>query len=505
MSKPLKLDKWIFYPSILVTIIVAIPLIYYANDLQGMMKAFYHFLTVSFGWSYLLVFVAGLVLSLYVAFSRYGSIRLGGEDQKPKFSEVHWVSMVIASGYGIGIVNWSMVEPANTMALAPLGGGSNSAYALEVAATYGIFHWGIFYWCVYLLPCIPIFYFLGVKRVNRQRVSECLTPLWGAKHTKGIIGSLFDIFVVMALVGGIAVTLGTAIPLVSGLLAPQIGVDDGRKLQIIVLIVFTLFTSISVFRNIDKGMKILSDFNSVISIVLLLVVLLGGPTAYIFNLGTNSLGLLVDLFPRIATWTAPLGDNSYPANWTIFYGAWILAYGPMMGIFITSISIGRTLKQVILGCLFWGALSAFLFFSVMGGFSLYLQYNGIFDAYTYFIEHGVAATAFQVLSRAPLAVLLKPAYLIVATVFLTTTIDAAVRVLASMTSQEIYADQETSVASKVSWAVVLGALVLGVLLVGGIDVIQFLAVSATIPLVVICIFMCIALFKSLKQDYPMRD
>lgn len=499
-QKTLKSDQRVFYPSIILTIIVSLPLIYYADALQDIITRFYHFMTVSFGWSYLLIFLAGLVLSLYVSFSRFGTLKIGGANAEKKFGEFHWISMVIASGYGIGIVNWSMVEPVNTMALAPLGGGANSAYALEVASAYGFFHWGLLYWCVYLLPCIPIFYFLGVKNVKRQRVSECLTPLWGSQNTTGLAGTLFDLFVVVALIGGIGVTLGTAVPLVSGLLAPQIGLQDSKELQMGVLVFFTLITVVSVFTNIDKGMKLLSDFNSRISIFLLAIVLVFGPTAFILNLGTNSIGLLLDLLPKISTWTDPGGVTSYPAKWTIFYAAWILAYGPMMGIFITSISIGRTLKEVILGCLFWGGLASFLYFTVMGGFALYLQYTGSFDGYSFYLENGVAATAYQVLSRAPLSFIIKPIYLLVATVFLATTIDAAVRVLASMTTKEIYAHQEPPRTSRLSWAIVLGILVLGVLLVGGIDIIQFLAVGATIPLVLICVLMCVSMFKSFSKD-----
>lgn len=502
MSQSSGLDRKIFFPSILLTLLVAAPLIGYAEDLQTVIKEFYRFMTVSIGWAYMLVFVAGFCLSFYVAYGPYGKIRLGGPDRKPRFGQVHWVSMIIASGYGIGIINWSMIEPANTMALAPLGGGANSAYALEVATAYGIFHWGMLYWCVYLLPCIPIFYFLGVKRVNRQRVSQCLTPLWGEKNTNGTAGTLFDIFVVIALVGGIGVTLGTAVPLVAGLLAPQIGIQDGRNLQMAVLAIFTLLTMYSVFQNIDKGMKILSDVNSVISMALLTIVLVGGPTAYLLNLGTSSLGMVVDLFPRMATWTDPLGKTSFPADWTIFYSAWYLAYGPMMGIFITAISMGRTLKEVILGCILWGNIAAILFFFIMGGFALHLQYNSVFDVYSHFTQHGVAATVYKVLGYAPLSSLLKPVYLLIATVFLVTTIDAAVRVLASMTSKEMYADQESSPVSKLCWTIVLAMLVMGVLFVGGINVIQFLAVGSTVPLLVVCVFMCVAMFRSMRKDYP---
>lgn len=498
----LQIDQKIFIPSILITIIVAAPLIYYAESLQDFLKSFYHFLTVSFGWAYTLVFLGGVLIALLVAFSPYGKIRLGGEDAKPKFSNFAWISMLIASGYGIGIVNWSMVEPINTLILSPMGEGANPAYPLEVAATYGIFHWGLFYWGVYLLPCVPIFYFLGIRMVNRQRVSECLTPLWGEKNTKGLLGSLFDIFMVIALVGGIGVTLGTAIPLVSGMLAPQLGITDSRTLQIIILFVFVGITGVSVFGHVSKGMKFLSDVNSYLTIIALLIVLIGGPTAYILNLGTNSIGLLIDLLPRISTWTDPMQTSSFPANWTIFYGAWILAYGPMMGIFITSISIGRTLKEVILNCILWGNVAAFLFFSVMGGFALYLQYTGVIDIYNFYLQNGVGATVHYVLTYAPLSAVIKPIYCIIAMVFLATTIDSAIRVLSSMTMKEKFADEESSSFSKIAWTVVLALLVFGIIMVGGMEIIQSLAVGATIPLVFICVLMVIAMYKSFKQDYP---
>ena len=500
-KKQVFMDKSIFFPAVILTLCIAIPMILSAEYLQSTISGFYQFLKVNFGWAYLLLFIFGGIFIFYVALSPYGNIKLGSADQKPIFNNFNWAGMIIASGYGIGIINWSMIEPTITMALNPLGGNS-SAYALEAAITYGFFHWGPFHWVVYLVPCVPIFYFLGVRRVHRQRISECLTPIWGIKNTKGLLGKIFDIFVVMSLIGGISVTLGTAIPLVSGLLAPQIGIQDSFGLQMMILTAITGLIIISTFRSLDKGMKTLSDFNSYISIIMLCIVLIGGPTAYLLNLGTNTLGMLFDLAPRIGSWTDPLLTTQYPQDWTIFYGAWIFAYGPMMGIFITSISIGRTLKEVILGSFLLGSMASFLFFVIMGGFAVNLQYTGEFNVYSYYLEHGVAASVYQILSRLPLSAILKPSYLIVASVFLTTTIDASTRVLASMTTKEMQADQEPSTISRLVWCVVLATLVLGVLLVGGIHIIQVLAVASTIPMLFICLLTCIATLKALKQDFP---
>lgn len=182
------LDKKILLPTIAIVLLTSAPLIFYASSLQGMIQSIYDFTAKSFGWGYILLYLLGGFFVFFIAFSPYGKIKLGGHDQKPVFNNFHWGSMIIAAGHGIGMVNWSMVEPLITNNAAPLGHGANAAYSYEVATAYTFFHWGPYYWVLYLIPCIPIFYFMGVRQVKKQRVSECLTPLFGRKLIDGWFG-----------------------------------------------------------------------------------------------------------------------------------------------------------------------------------------------------------------------------------------------------------------------------------------------------------------------------
>lgn len=174
----------------------------------------------------------------------------------------------------------------------------------------------------------------------------------------------------------------------------------------------------------------------------------------------------------------------------------------MMAIFFTGISMGRTLRETVLGVYFFGCLSSFLFSVIFGGFSLYLQYTGQFDVYAFYLANGLPNTVSKVVSLTPLHQIMSPAFLICCTIFLTTTIDAATRVMASMSSKEILSDQEPSVTSKYIWCISLSILVLGVLLVGGLEIIQALVVLAAIPLLGICVIMNISMFKAVREDFP---
>ena len=496
------LDKKILLPTIAIVLLTSAPLIFYASSLQGMIQSIYDFTAKSFGWGYILLYLLGGFFVFFIAFSPYGKIKLGGHDQKPVFNNFHWGSMIIAAGHGIGMVNWSMVEPLITNNAAPLGHGANAAYSYEVATAYTFFHWGPYYWVLYLIPCIPIFYFMGVRQVKKQRVSECLTPLFGRKLIDGWFGVCLDVFIIMGLAGGIGSTLATAVQLVSGLYADYFGLPDTQALHLGVLGMFTVITLGSIRKPLSKGMRLLSDMNSILALSLLAIVLIGGATGYFFSLGTNTLGMVLDMFPRVSGWTDPFNASGFPAKWTVFYGAWFLAYGPMMAIFFTGISMGRTLRETVLGVDFFGCLSSFLFSVIFGGFSLYLQYTGQFDVYAFYLANGLPNTVSKVVSLTPLHQIMSPAFLICCTIFLTTTIDAATRVMASMSSKEILSDQEPRVTSKYIWCISLSILVLGVLLVGGLEIIQALVVLAAIPLLGICVIMNISMFKAVREDFP---
>ncbi len=500
-----KLDKKLMIPSVLMVLFIAVPLVIFSNTpaIQEFIKFVYKVTSDTFGWGYILLYLLFGFFVFYVAFSPYGKIKLGPKDQKPRYGYFHWASMIIAAGHGCGLVNWCMVEPLIINHVAPLGQGYNSAYTYEVAAAYMLFHWGPYYWVLYLVACVPIFYFLGIRMYDRQRASATLEPLIGKKGVEGWFGIIFDAFVILSLAGGLGATLTSAVQLVGGLFGSFFDLENTKQFQSIILFTFTIITAVSLRKPVSRGMKVLSDANSVLAILLLAIVVLGGPTAYFFSLATNTLGMTLDIFPRISGWTDPFGVSGYPQEWTVFYGAWFVAYAPMMAIFFTGISMGRTLRETILGVYFFGCLSSFLFTIVMGGFVLYCQKNGI-DLYGFYVASGndLPKTVSYVLTMVPFAKIYAPFFLVMVTIFLVTTIDAATRVIAAMTTRNMIAGQEPSVFAKISWCFAIALLVWGVLLVGGLSVIQALVVLTALPLLVVCVIMNFSTFKAIHMDFP---
>ena len=505
VQNSVKLDKKLMIPSVLTVLIIAVPLVLFSNTptIQDFIKFVYKATSETFGWGYILLYLLFGFFVFYVAFSPYGKIKLGSKDQKPVYGYFHWASMIIAAGHGIGLVNWCMVEPLIINHIAPLGQGYNQAYTYEVSAAYMFFHWGPYYWVLYLVACVPVFYFLGVRMNGRQRASVTLEPFVGKKGVDGWIGIIFDAFVILSLAGGLGASLTSAVQLVGGLFGNFLGVENTKTFQSYILLFFTIFTAMSLRKPLSKGMRVLSDANSVLALLLLGIVVIGGPTSYFFSLATNTLGMTMDIFPRISGWTDPFAVSGFPQEWTVFYGAWFVAFAPMMAIFFTGISMGRTLRETILGVYFFGCLSSFLFTVIMGGFVLYAQKNGI-DLYAYYISTGknLPQTVSYILSMLPLSKFFAPAFLVMVTIFLTTTIDAATRVIAVMTSKGMYAGQEPSVFAKITWCLALAVLVWGVLLVGGLSVIQALVVLTALPLLVLCVIMNFSTFKAISQDFP---
>lgn len=500
-----KLDKRLMIVSLALVFGIAGPLALWADapNIQEFIKYVYALTANTFGWGYIFVYLIFGFFAFYIAFSPYGRIKLGGENQKVAYGNFHWASMIIAAGHGIGLVNWCMVEPLIINNAAPLGSGYNVAYTYEVSAAYMFFHWGPFYWVLYLVACVPIFYFLGIRLSSRQRASSTLTSLVGEANVRGWTGIIFDAFVILSLAGGLGASLTSAVQLIGGLVDHIFGFENTKSLQVIILVFFTVATAISLSKPLSRGMKILSDANSCLALLLLGMVLLGGPTSYFFSLATNTLGMTLDIFPRISGWTDPFGASGFPQEWTVFYGAWFVAYAPMMAIFFTGISMGRTLRQAILGVYFFGCLSSFLFTIILGGFVLYMQNNGV-DLHAFYIESGkdLPATVSHVLSLLPFSKFITPAFLVMVTIFLTTTIDAATRVVAAMTSRGMYAGQEPSVFAKLTWCFTLSFLVFGLLMVGGLSVIQALVVLTALPLLVLCIVMNYSTYKAIHQDFP---
>ncbi|WP_275591300.1 BCCT family transporter [Pseudomonas putida] len=446
--------------------------------------------------------VSGLmtvVFLLWMAFGRYGNIRLGRKSDAPEFSYFSWVAMIFCGGIGIAIVNWAWVEPIYYFNGPPLNVAAHSREAAEWALTYGQFHWGLTPWAFYCLPALPIAYSMYVRRQPGVRLSVAARGVLGDK-SNGWLGITLDTVVVFGIVGGVGTSLGLAVPLVSTLASDIFGIQQSFAFDMCVLALWTLMFGMSVWFGLSKGIKILSDINVYLAFLLLLFAAVVGPTLLLINGWANSLGLMLNNFIHMSLWTDPVAKGTFPQDWTIFYWAWWIAYAPMMGLFVARISRGRTIKELILAELVWGSLGCWVFFAVWGGYSLNLQLTGELDVSAILSQQGIPAAVLAILKTMPFSSLVIGAFVLLCFVFLATTLDSAAYVLASVTSRELSGYEEPQRWLRIVWALLLAVIGIGLLKVGGLKAVQTSTIVVALPLIPVLGILTWSLLRMIRAD-----
>jgi BCCT family betaine/carnitine transporter len=230
-------------------------------------------------------------------------------------------------------------------------------------------------------------------------------------------------------------------------------------------------------------------------------VLLLGPTIYTLSLSMNSVGLMLDNFFRISFWTDPVTKSGFPEAWTVFYWAWWLAYAPMMGLFFGRISKGRTIRQVVLGIIGFGALGTFLFLSIAGALVLHLQSSGLLDAAAIINEQGMGPLVAQVIAELPFKELILSVVAVLSIIFYATTFDSAAYVLASICTHDLAPNREPAAGIRLIWALGLGLTAVGLMMVNAMDTVKSMSVVSSLPVIPILVLMCFGLYRSLNDRY----
>jgi len=337
-----------------ILLFTSIPLMAFPEASSAYLENVYSYIANEFGVLYLLASVGSIGFLAWLAFSKYGEIQLGDrEDGRPEFSTISWVGMLFCAGVGAGLLYWCSIEWGYYYESPPFGVAPRSAQAAEWASTYGLFHWGFTAWAFYCLPAVAIAYPYYSKKLDILRFSvSCHWFLKGKEH--GVIARTIDFLFMVAMLGGAASGLGFSTPMIAAAIAWLFGIEATNTLEIAVVVLCISLFAVSVWLGLKKGIKRLSDINVMLAFCLLAFILLVGPTAFIVKTGLNGLGMMAQNFIRMNFWTDPFSDSGFVENWTVFYWAWWIAFAPYVGLFVTRISKGRTIRQMITGMMFWG-------------------------------------------------------------------------------------------------------------------------------------------------------
>ncbi|WP_226646455.1 BCCT family transporter [Microbulbifer variabilis] len=498
------IDKPTFWGAFLLLLITTVPLILFPDIGYRWIVAAKDFLANRFGIFYLLLGIGSIFFMGYIAFSDIGRIKLGGKKEVPEFTTVSWVAMLLCSGIGASILYWSLVEWIYYYQEPPFQIEANTTEAARWGVTYGIFHWGPLAWSIYLIPALPIAYYYYVRKRKVLKFSQALAPVLGQRRADGAIGKLIDISLVLGMLGGVATRFGIAAPLITQGFHELLGLPIGLETQISVLLLCALLFGYSAFVGLKRGISAFSNFTLWLALSLLIFVLLAGPTLFILDNGMEILGRMLHSFLQMATWTDSFShfeqspDYRFPQQWTVFYWAWWLVFAPSIGLFIARISRGRTIREMIIGSIFFGTLGCFLFYMVLGNYGVYLHFSGKLDLVEILNSQGANATIFAILKTLPASQLVVLVYTLAALLFTVITFDYISYILAAVVQKEV--DIEPLRWNRIFWAFALAVLPVALMILGGFEALLAASIITAVPLLLVALLLCLSIVKIARHD-----
>ncbi|UTW12894.1 BCCT family transporter [Marinobacterium rhizophilum] len=493
------------------------------------------------GWYYVLIMFSTFVVCMYVMCSRVGRIRLGRDDDRPEFSNFAWFSMLFGCGTGAGMLFFSMSEPMIHFASGWSGGNpflsadvkaATAAFfeAKQLALSAGllpgdegfpvpdsrvaeaaagglkltIFHWGTVAWAMYGIVGLSLAYFSFRKGLPLS-MRSALYPLIG-NRIYGPIGHTVDILTVFGTIFGIATTLGLGVEQIgSGLISLGLLEEKSQTVTVVSIVLISAIATASATSGVARGIKVLSTFNTWICIGILAYFLLASNSNYMISSTVTALGDYVSDAVSMSLWTARSPEERvWQGGWTIFYWGWWIAWAGFVGMFIARISRGRTIREFMLGVMVIPSAVALLWFGVIGSAGIYESlYGADMQIYNAAVNNwdyaGTIFRSFEVLTPGPMATVAKVAALVVVVIFFVTSADSGTLVLGRLLSF----GRRPPVQQRILWGMVLGAVTLVVLLLGGdqaLKSLQAASIAGALPFSFVLIAMMVGLLKSLRKD-----
>jgi glycine betaine transporter len=452
----------------------------------------------NFGWLYLWMVLALVIFSLYLAFSRYGNLKLGNEDDEPEFSLGAWFAMLFAAGMGIGLVFWGVAEPISHYAIAPPGIASATPEAANAAMRYSFFHWGVHPWAVYSIVALSIAFF-QYRRQSVALISTSISALPWKPFQR--MSGLFNGLAVIATAFGVAASLGMGALQINSGLQMVFGLTVSKASQVAIIVLTTALFMISALTGVTRGIKWLSSFNMMVATLLVIMIFILGPTIAIIDIFTNTLGSYLSEFVRMSLRMTPFRDSSWVGGWTVFYWAWWISWSPFVGLFIARVSHGRTIREFITMTVLAPSMAAFLWFSVFGGTALHMEiWQNIPLAEA--VKNDVSTALFTMFGAMPFGLIMSVLATLLVLVFFITSGDSATLVLGMMSTG---GNPNPPARIKAIWGVLVAGIAISLLLSGGLKAVQTATIVFALPFTVVILLMVVSLWRAIREDWKEEE
>ncbi|MEN4473393.1 BCCT family transporter [Mycolicibacterium cosmeticum] len=485
----------VFWTSVGISAVFVAWAVVFTDNLNKVTTASLNWVTGSFGWLYLVVTLGLLVFLVFLAFSPYGDVRLGKDNDRPEFSTLTWLAMILSAVMGIGLVSYGVAEPISHLAAPPHGlAEPGSPQAAVRAMQYSYFDWGLHAWAIFAVFGLAIAY--STYRMGRRTlVSQLFVPLIGDR-ANGPIGKVIDVLAVFATLFGTTTSLGLGALQVNNGLFTLFGIPVNNVAQVVIIAAVTAVFTMSAVTGVSKGIKFLSQGSTVMAVALFVFMLVVGPTVFIANLYIESLGTWATDFFRMSLQGTAFGDLEWMQWWTYFMLAWWVSWGAFVGVFLARISKGRTIRGFIVGVLVVPSVVFFTWFTVFGGTAIHIDMfeGGDIAKQT---AADINSAFFATLAHFPLASVTSVVAILLVLIFFISGADANTYVLGMMTSDGTLTPRRGVL---ILWGVLTGITAVVLMFAGGLNALQNTVIVASLPFLVIIACLAVSFWKDLIAD-----
>ena len=443
--------------------------------------------------------LGALLFVLYIAFSKYGNIRLGGEE--PEFSKLKIFNMLFCASFGASALYWCFTEVMYYYNAPPFSIEAGTVKAFEYGLAYNFFHWGPSAWVTEVICTLPILYTFYIKGNKNFNFSTICSTMYG-KELPSAATKVLDALFIFSCFGVVSISLGLSVPMISECVATALGIKTSFLMNVIMLLVISVVFTLSSYVGLGKGMSKISDANVYLFVLFLVVVCIVSGVVYTFESTINSLGIMFTEYPRMSLTTDPINKGGFPQYWTVFYWAYWLMFGPGMGVFIARLSKGHRIKDIILLVMGAGPIGCFLMHGIVQNYVGKLNFSGAIPAADMVNNGQGNQMIVEVLKTLPFPSVQIWIYVVIAILFMATTLDGFSFTLASATTKKLSENDNPSPLFRLYWCLVLAILPLLLTLIKvDLNTLKTIALLVATPLGIFMGILNVKTIRNLVRDF----
>ena len=497
-----KKSNFVFYGSIILTLILTAYGIINNELYAKTMTLAFDWICHYFNWYLVSIVTFYIFFMVYIAFSKFGKIKLGPDDSKPEFNTFSWLAMLFSAGMGSGLVFFGAAEPAYHFIAPPLGVTPMSAQSADLAMQLSFLHWGCHPWGIYGITAMVIGYFC-MRQNKPALIGNFVEPLFKNKEAASICANLVDILMVFLTVAGVASSLGIASAQMGAGIAKFFNIKNNiwyAEASLVLMAVVYIGTAV---LGLKKGIKVIADINVYVSIFICAFLLFVGPTLAILQTFVTTLGSytanILDWSLRVSPWDTKF--DLWQRSWTVLYWLWWLSWGPLCGVFFARVSYGRTMRELVAGSLLIPPLGSFAWMTIFGGSTIYQLFKFPKSHLAYSAVNDMSMALWDLMDMFPLASITTIVCFILVATFLITSANSGTFVIAMLSSN---GNINPSKKRLFIWGFLMAAIAGVTLLAGDFRGTQKLAGVISFSYSIVTLFMAYALIKAMRQEFKAK-